>query len=146
MADSTCSPAELMKACGIGPRTLRRWTSFGVLPPTEFHGGATRYSREHLLRARVVAHLRAQKVGLAAIRKRLARATVAELEALLPRTATPATAPAVPEPPASPNYPARVWHRIEILPGLEVHVDAQGGEGLRRIAQAIYQHYGVRRP
>lgn len=54
----------------------------------------------------------------------------------------PAQVPAPPHQPA-PSYPAERWERVVLVPGLELHVRADAGELLRRLAEEIHTRYGV---
>jgi DNA-binding transcriptional MerR regulator len=136
---------ELLAATGTSARTVRHWIARGLLDAPEMRGVATRYTEEQMLRARAIAALRRQNLKLAAIRKRLANASRDDLEALVAPVGTRPAPTVVPPPPPPPTFPAQSWYRLVLLPGLELHVDANGGPLLQRIAQAIYDHYGTRR-
>jgi DNA-binding transcriptional MerR regulator len=144
MSERTYTMEELTSITGVTPRTLRYWSARGWVPAPVFRGRGTRYSREQLVRAAAVATLRRQGITFAEIRRRLATATLSDLEAFVP---PPPVAPVVePPPPAPVNYPARTWQRITLVPGLELHVDLAGGPVLQRLAQAIHDHYAARSP
>lgn len=131
--------AELIEATGATARTIRSWVRKGLLRAPPFRGRATTYGPEHVARIHAIQALRKRRLSLREVKKRLASATPEDIEHLL----APARRPIedVP-PPGPPAYPAERWERIVLAPGLEVHVRADAGELLRRVADAIYRHYG----
>ncbi len=70
------SAAELARAAGIAPRTVRHYVAVGLLAKPEFRARRTTYGREHLVRLLAIQKLRAQKLGIGEIKRRLAKASV----------------------------------------------------------------------
>jgi DNA-binding transcriptional MerR regulator len=139
--NATYTVEELAARTGETTRALRYWIERGVLPRPEFRGRATRYGREHELVIRAIHALKAQRrTPLAEIKRRLAKATIEQLEQIAGvKKALPA---APPPPPPAPNYPCERWDYVPLLPGLELRVRTDGPEILRRIAMEIRAHYG----
>ncbi|CAN92444.1 transcriptional regulator, MerR family [Sorangium cellulosum So ce56] len=133
--------ADLAKATGLTPRAVRYYAERGLLPKPPFRGSSTTYGDEHLMQLRAVHRLRReQRLGLDAIRARLARLSRAEIEALAqpPRPAEPA-APADVPPPAG----AERWDRVVLLPGMELHLRSDASPLLRRLAREIQAQFGA---
>ncbi len=74
---------ELAKRAGVTPRTIRYYTSEGLLPPPTTRGKYAYYSDEHLRRLRLIARLKEEYLPLSAIRGRLATMSAAEADRLL---------------------------------------------------------------
>lgn len=63
--------AELASRLGLTPRTIRYYTSEGLLPPPETRGKYARYGAAHLQRLHEIGRLKAQYLPLSVIRARL---------------------------------------------------------------------------
>lgn len=171
MSRSGYSLMELVRAAGVTERTVRYYVERRVMPGPELRGLHTTYTDEHLLRLRVIRHLReVERLRLEVIRKRIAGLSAAELRALLPpgergpepeqkalQPAAPAASPQASAPAAGATqgrapaagatpYPAERWERIVLVPGLEIHVRADCGPLLQRLAREIHAQYGVGAP
>lgn len=64
--------AELAAASGVSPRTIRYYTTEGLLPPPGERGRYAIYTGVHLRRLQLIGQLKAAYLPLAAIRERLA--------------------------------------------------------------------------
>jgi len=131
----------------VTPRLIRHYTTLGMLDEPLKDGRYAVYTYRHLLQILVVRRLLAEGFGANAIDRLATQRDNTELENLLAggvqlsvSTANPALAylqqiqkkqssvPAAPAPPAPPMESANLktdatsWIRIEILPGLEIHV------------------------
>lgn len=135
--------AELGSKVGVSARTVRFYTAQGVLPSPEFRGAATRYSRQHLVFMAAIRWLqRERRMSLLGIRQYLQSAANEEVEriagAFLPELVAaplPATAPeGVPAIAASKPIASDTWHRVSILPGLEVHWHATANAEVQALA------------
>jgi DNA-binding transcriptional MerR regulator len=150
MSAPTYPPAEIARLTGFTTRTLRYYVELGLIPGPKSHGPGVRYTREHLVRLLAIKHLRdTEKLRLDAVKRRLAKLSLAEMEALTsPAPAAPEPAPPPPDPPAPaalaalPIAYAR-WDYIELIPGLELRVRSDAGPVLRRLAQEIHAQYGA---
>ena len=131
---------RLLDATGISERTLRYWIRKKLAPKPIGRGRAARYTDEHLNRIRIVKHLRSTKLSLAKIRFVLTSQSDADLLATIPKV-VPTFADGLPLPPPEPNYPFSSWQLIEVGPGLVIFVRANAGVMVRRVAQAMYEHY-----
>ena len=115
---------ELAREAGVSERTIRSWYKQGLFVPPPFAGPATRYEREHRARILAIQKLRREGLRMAAIKQRIAKMPLSEVEALL------APPPAAPRPPPpEPTYTAERWERIVLVPGLEVHVNGAATAG-----------------
>ncbi len=130
MSEKTYKLGELAKAAGTSPRTVRYYVQRGLLPAPSFRGKDSAYSPEHLVRLRAIRRLQDAYLPLEAILAELEGKDLRALEAIA-NGSRPAEAPAragtparIPPPPVDPGTasPGRVWRRIELAPGLEVHV------------------------
>lgn len=145
---------ELCALLGVRPRTLRSWIRAGLVPRPPFRGRATEYSDAAVLRAQAVAALRRENLPIALVRRQVSRATPDELRAIAGIAPPPAPAPVViappPPPPPEPEPepapppaevsaapPGAAWRRIELVPGLELHVREDAGPLALRIASDI---------
>ncbi len=79
--ETTYSISELAEAAGVTPRTIRYYTSEGLLPPPDTHGKYARYTAAHLSRLRLIARLKEAYLPLNEIRVRLEGLTPAQVEA-----------------------------------------------------------------
>lgn len=135
------SAVELARAAGISPGTIKHWIAAGLMEKPEFRARRTTYGREHLVRVLAIKKLREHKVLLPEIKRKLAKIPLEELaKEVLP-----------PEPPASAPRDGggatgadigQAWRRVELLPGLELHVRADAGAVVHRLAGEIREKYG----
>jgi DNA-binding transcriptional MerR regulator len=131
------------------PRTVRYYVQRGLLPAPIFRGKDTAYGREHLVRLRAIRRLQEAFFPLEAIAAELARRSMDEVERIADGTelpAPPASGVVVeePEPPrvrqkgvrdASPV--GRVFERVELASGLELHVAADASPEAKRLAGLV---------
>jgi len=107
--------AELERQTAINARTIRYYISAGLLPPAHGRGPSATYDRTHLLRLRAIQQLRNdQHLKLAEIKAQLGEMNDDQIAALI----TVATAP------ANDQF---LWRRIELHPGIELHVREPAG-------------------
>lgn len=156
-------PETLAERLGVNPRTLRTWIRAGLVPRPPFHGHKTRFDRPAIVRAYAVAALRRDGVPFEHIRRFIANKSDKELREIggLPPAPEPPAEP-VPErpPPALPadagssTPPAELvhatlheeiheepigstWRRIELVPGLELHIRSDASPFAQGLAAAI---------
>jgi DNA-binding transcriptional MerR regulator len=167
----TYSFGELVRAAETTTRTVRYYLERRVLPRAVLHGMHTTYTEEHLLTLKAIRRLRTlERLPLDAIGKRLAGLSPEALRALAEPAAegprgvlTVAVPPALGSAPVTQANPERTfaapsdvasgalprgsggqaWERIELLPGLELHVKSEAGALVQRLAREIREHYGV---
>ena len=136
---------QVSQAAGVSARTLRYWTTRGLLESPENHAWATRYSAAYRARACAIQKLREAGMNWDDVR--------AELQRLDRPPPPPPPVPAPPaatvvaeapprRPPPPPSFPSEHWEHIVIVPGLELRVNLRGGQILRKMAQEIYSQYG----
>ena len=142
--------ADLAEEAGVPPRTVRYYVQRGLLPAPAFRGPETAYGREHLLRLKAIKRLQAKYLPLDEIQRELERLDPGALEALAERgewggsgaggpSGAPAPrAPAPPAPPA-PEVDGPTYRRVELAPGLELHVGAFADEKTRRLAERLIE-------
>jgi DNA-binding transcriptional MerR regulator len=80
--DEIYSLKELCSLADVSERTVRYYITEGLLPPSHGSGLAAGYSRWHLLVLLAIRQLKNQYLPLSEIKQRLARYTLAELEAI----------------------------------------------------------------
>ena len=141
---------DLAHRLGVSRDTIFTWTGRGLLPPVALHGAATRYGASHQLRAKVIAKLRAAGVPYDDIATALA---VPDAELAAHHFPVAAPAPSPPPPvvvPSSDPLPATSdvphWQRVELLPGLELHVVSSASAFVRRIADEVIDRYRAAAP
>ncbi len=131
----------------FNPRLVRYYATFGLIAPPEREGKEARYHYGHLLQALVIRRLLFEGYTAPALLKMLAGKTEADYEAVLAGGVSTAAGTAMPrDEPIRPIGTARAetlfWRRVEIAPGLELHVRADfvapdtdaGRESLLRVA------------
>jgi len=91
-------------------RTVRYYTTLGLLDPPAIHGRQARYGRRHVLQLAAIKALQASRLSLAEIQDRLYGRSEAELMAVL------AAAPPAREPGPRPL----TWREVAIEPGLRL--------------------------
>jgi DNA-binding transcriptional MerR regulator len=131
----------------VNPRSIRNYTSLGLLDEPHKSGKYAQYTYRHLLQILAVKKLLAQGYGTTTIERLLAAKSDRELESLLMggvelqvQTSNPAldylervrtrqqvaVSPAVIAPKTShrstTGHSHSEWVRLEILPGLEIHI------------------------
>lgn len=144
---------ELAALTQVAPRTIGDYVRRGLLTGPEFHGRATRYQREHILRLLAIKAAKAEgAAGLTAVKLRLETMGTAQLETwLLGRGLQPAVAKAlnvgaaVATPANAGGLPAQVepemWQRIVLLPGLELSKRSGAGPLATDVANALFKHF-----
>jgi DNA-binding transcriptional MerR regulator len=141
---TTYDMRTLAREVAVPARTIRHWIHERVLTAPLGKGRAARYDQRHLLRARVIAHMRGQRASLKQINKRIRDLSEVELKELLPKPAGSVGPDGVPLEPEEPSYPFYRWEVIELMDGLLLMVDPAKGAVYRKIAGDIFRHYGVR--
>jgi DNA-binding transcriptional MerR regulator len=103
---------ELARLGGVTRRTVRYYVQEGVLPAPLGLGRGRHYAPEHLARLERVKALQEQGLSLEEVRQQLERrdprGRAAELATL-----------------AEPEVARSAWTRVEIVPGIELHVSGQ---------------------
>lgn len=157
---------EFAQLAGVSPRRVRFYIQQRLLRSPAFRGVDTTYSPDDLLRLRAILHLRRQRLGLDAIRTRLAKLTRPELERLVAPRPTPAAEQSpglTAQPPSATGLPPgptglppghlgayratralEDWQRITLCVGVELHVRRDVDDESRRVASEIERHYGPR--
>lgn len=139
--NKTYGMPELQNLAGVSARTLRHWIRQKLLPKPLGRGRGARYTDGHVLRAKVIGHLRRQGAPLGTIRAQTERLSEEQLIALLPRARPSLTPEGTPEPPPPPSYPSVTWEVVALMDGLVLLVNSTKAPGLRRVADDIYRHY-----
>jgi DNA-binding transcriptional MerR regulator len=96
---------ELAELGGVSRRAVRYYVQEGLLPPPLGVGRGRHYGAEHLDRLLRVKEMQEQGLALAEIQSRLAGGVQGVAEA-----------------PAAPRPRRSAWVRLELAPGLELHV------------------------
>ena len=104
--------ADLEEQTGLTARTIRYYITEGLLPAAKGRGVGATYGPGHLLRLKAIALLKGEHMPLEAIRKQLEGMRDQELAAMLEVETAP---------------PEDRWRRLQLHPGLELHVREQGG-------------------
>ena len=97
-------------------RTVRYYTSLGLIDRPTIVGRQARYGARHLLQLLAIRALQVQDMSLADIQTRLYGRSEAELLALIEAVATA-------HQPSTPDIKPVVWHEITIEPGLKLLVE-----------------------
>jgi len=122
----------------VSKDTLHSWIDRGLLTPVPFRGAATAYGASFQLRARIIAKLRREGVHLDEIHEQLQ----ASDEALAQRHGyAPSPAEATVAAREGSIAGASPWERVELLPGLELHVASTASAFVRRIAAEVAERY-----
>ena len=148
---------DLAREAQVAPRTVRYYVQRGLLPAPDFRGKDTTYGPEHLIRLLAIKRLQQAHLPLDEIQVRVSSASRDELERLAKSDVVAVALPLPPQPLPQPSHPYRrapsippaplrseSWERIEIAPGLELHVRADAGADALRIAQQIQSTYQSR--
>lgn len=101
------SLGDLERETRISGRTIRYYIAEGLLPPAYGRGPSATYDLGHLLRLRLIASLKSDRLGLQEIKDRLSSLSDDDIAALLNVQTEPLEA---------------FWRRIELHPDIELHV------------------------
>ncbi len=143
---------ELATRGEVTLRRVRLYVEEKLLPPPLARGNGRVYTEQHLVKLRAIRALRQKGMLLKDIQTRLRSASTEELVAIggaSPAAAgtgtaeAGATASGTAEETAARSLGQR-WQRIELLPGMELHVRADAGPLLARLAQEIHARYAVK--
>ena len=130
---------ELEQRFGLTRRVIHSWIEGGLIRPPTRQGPRSTYDEEQVLRVAAIRKMREQRMGLDAIKRWLSSATREQLEALV--NPPPAGAPPAPAPGPAAVVGAERWDHIPLLPGLELHVRADAGPLVLRLAAEIAERY-----
>jgi len=117
MKEKRYSIEDLVRLTGLSRRTIRFYIQEGLLDPPSGRGRGGVYFEHHLERLRQIQELRRRGLKLASIRKMISDVVHHRIQ-----------------PPAEQRD---VWIRIEIRPGLELHVRHDVEERIRSAVQEI---------
>lgn len=135
MEEQTLKLEELAQQAGVSPRTVRYYVQRGLLPAPVFRGRDTAYEAEHLHRLKAIKRLQERHLPLDEIQALLDSTSVENLEALgearIPAPEFPGPRTGVDE------IRASTWRRLELAPGLELHVSEQADDSVRALAKAL---------
>jgi DNA-binding transcriptional MerR regulator len=142
--------AQLGAKVGVSARTVRFYTAERVLPSPEFRGAATRYGREHLVCLAAIRWLqRERRMSLPAIRQYLRDTNREDVErvaaAFLPELAAAVVSPVAVEaataaaPSGGVATVSDTWHRLTILPGLEIHLHSTASVEVQGLARGVVE-------
>jgi DNA-binding transcriptional MerR regulator len=122
MADETVyTIGELADIAGVTPRTIRYYTAEGLLPRPDARGQYALYGEEHLLRLRLIGHLKQAYLPLGEIKARIADLDSQQIRRLLEEYREP---PAPTAPASAADYLAHL-HARQQLPQAPRHVAEQ---------------------
>lgn len=136
---------QIAAGAGVSPRLVRSWVTEGLVPrPVR-----RRYSADQLLRVRVVKALRREGRSFGDIRSFLRKGS-AELAAWLATdqetraidAARAAASGASPIEPPPLSFRGEAFQRVALAPGLELAIAASASPGVKRLADAIWKHFG----
>ena len=126
----------LAEELGISRETLFAWVARGLLPSVPFRGASTRYGAGHQLRARVIAKLRGEGVSFDEL-----PALLAVDDAVLAARHGLGPAPSAASDGLLAGAAGPMWQRVELLPGLELHLAASASDFVRRVAEEVVARY-----
>jgi DNA-binding transcriptional MerR regulator len=130
MTNPTYAIGDLAELGGITRRTVRYYVQEGLIPPPLGRGRGRHYTESHLERLLEVKALQEKGLSLEAIRTHFQARSEPPVQYLAVDNAPAASAsmdysPPTPESSAAPLATSRSsWTRIEIAPGLELHVSS----------------------
>lgn len=133
---------ELAREAGVTPRAIRYWVRREVLPRPKFRASATRYGAEYVARIGALKALQRQGLDLREIRRRLENLAPAEVEQLAASTMAPAKAPDAPPAALHAALVAERWHRVVLIPGLELSLREGMGPAVVKMANEIASQFG----
>ena len=130
--------SEVEARFGLTRRVIHSWIAGGLIGPPSRHGPRSLYNEAQVLRIEVIQKLRTQRMGLRAIKRWLLSATRDQVEAIVRPPA-----PVAPVAPVATTLGPRGdrWERVALLPGLELHVRADAGPLVMRLASEIAERY-----
>ena len=136
MAPEAFTVGELAELGGVSRRTVRYYVQEGLIPPPRGLGRGAHYDREHLQALLSVKALQERGLSLEQVRLALRSDGSAELEPS--------------RPPATSTAAARShWVRVELAPGVELHVDSGASlpspTKLAELSEWCHQHIRSRR-
>ena len=122
MTDRAYGLQTLCTQAGVTPRTVRYYIQNGLLPAPDPQGPATRYSRGHLDRLRLIRNLQREHQPLAEIRSRLQSLEDEDIRRLVGKRspASPLRVRAGTNP--SSTLTRSQWERVPLAPDVELHV------------------------
>lgn len=127
---------ELSELSGVTRRNIHFYVQQGLLPPAEGAGLGARYSDAHLLRLKAIPLLRAKGMRLDQIRERLSSLNTAGVENLLADVSRRIVT--VADTDGGHLKGVRTLTRYQIAPGVELTVDAAGGQKtMARVAELL---------
>ena len=130
--DTRYAVGELAELGGVSRRTVRYYVQQDLLPAPLGVGRGRHYGPEHLARLQAVKALQEQGLSLDGVRRELERGTVRG------RGAKVASLP-------EPSVARTAWTRLEIVPGVELHVSGQRRlpppGRLRELAEWCERHF-----
>lgn len=114
----------LCTQAGVTPRTVRYYIQNGLLPAPDPQGPATRYSRGHLDRLRLIRNLQREHQPLAEIRSRLQSLKEEDIHRLVGKPAASKRSPLLARAGKGPSFTLTrsQWERIPLGPDVELHV------------------------
>ena len=129
----------LAEEIGISRETFFAWIARGLLPTVPFRGARTRYGAVHRLRATVIAKLRGEGVPFDDLEALLAvdDAVLAARHGLAPTSESPAAGSF----PLLAGAAGAMWQRVELLPGLELHLSSSSSAFVCRVAEEVVARY-----
>jgi DNA-binding transcriptional MerR regulator len=137
---------ELADEAGVSARTVRYYVQRGLLPGPTFRGKDSSYGQEHLVRLRAIKRLQEQFLPLDAIQEALAQRTIEQIERLVDGRDVLSPVP-VSTPPSAVESPRKAtWQRFSITPGLELHLESDAPEHVRRLAEKLMNEAAQERP
>jgi Ca-activated chloride channel family protein len=148
---------DLARLGGVSRRTIRYYIQEGLLPAPLGLGRGRHYGPDHLAQLTAVKALQGRGLSLDEVRRELETlplhgfAASASPAVWDPARAQPPSEPAVARPtpagPARPPMEASAWQRVELVPGVELHVNGSlplpSPAGLRELAEWCERHLRV---
>jgi DNA-binding transcriptional MerR regulator len=143
---------ELADLGGVSRRTVRYYVQEGLLPAPLGVGRGDHYGRKHLERLLHVKALQQAGLTLDEVRRELARGCAGrrarglEGQATVAERSVPAASPERPSGKAAPP-PHSAWTRVEVLPGIELHLSGRyrtpSRRALEELAGWCREHFAV---
>jgi DNA-binding transcriptional MerR regulator len=124
---------ELAALGGVTRRTVRYYVQEGLLPSPLGLGRGRHYGPEHLARLQALKDFQERGLSLDRIRRELGRGPGRG-------------AASAPAPPQAPDVAVSAWTRVEMAPGIELHVSGRrrlpSPGRLRELAEWCERHFG----